>query len=136
MESLGKSVNLAGQAVGAPTGPAVWGMPGTDAQHTFFQWLNQGSDGAPVDFIVCQHADHGWPEHHKSLLANCLAQREALLKGKTYEDALPQCIVAGMPPETARLRARHRLSAGGLPSNLIVLLRLSPFTRGAPMAPS
>src|SRR5690606_38857302 len=56
MESLGKSVDLDGDPIGIPTGPAVWGMPGTDAQHTFFQWLHQSSDGAPVDFIVCQEA--------------------------------------------------------------------------------
>src|SRR5690606_38995289 len=96
MESLGKSVDLAGTPVGVPTGPAVWGMPGTDAQHTFFQWLHQGSDGAPVDFIFCRQADHGWPEHHRRLLANCLAQREALLKGKSYEQALHDCGAQGM----------------------------------------
>lgn len=134
MESLGKSVNLAGEPVGVPTGPAVWGMPGTDAQHTFFQWLHQGSDGAPVDFIVCLDADHGWPEHHKSLLANCLAQREALLKGKPYETALQECLADGAEGERARWLARHRAHAGGRPSNLIVLPRLSPYTLGALLA--
>ncbi|MDS1139982.1 glucose-6-phosphate isomerase [Pusillimonas sp. SM2304] len=134
MESLGKSINLDGQAVGVATGPAVWGMPGTDAQHTFFQWLHQGSDGAPVDFIVCQHADHGWPEHHKSLLANCLAQREALLKGKTYDGALKECLDAGMTQDKAEWLAQHRVHPGGRPSNLIVLPRLSPYTLGALLA--
>ncbi|NYT61648.1 glucose-6-phosphate isomerase [Alcaligenaceae bacterium] len=134
MESLGKSINLDGKAVGAATGPAVWGMPGTDAQHTFFQWLHQGSDGAPVDFIVCEQADHGWPEHHQSLLANCLAQREALLKGKTYEQALQECLADGMPQEKAEWLAKHRVHAGGRPSNLIVLPRLSPYTLGALLA--
>jgi glucose-6-phosphate isomerase len=134
MESLGKSVNVAGDAVGVATGPAVWGMPGTDAQHTFFQWLHQGSDGAPVDFIVCGQADHGWPEHHKSLLANCLAQREALLRGKTYEDALQECLAAGIPQEKSEWLAKHRVHAGGRPSNLIVLPRLSPYTLGALLA--
>ncbi|WP_442594861.1 glucose-6-phosphate isomerase [Parapusillimonas sp. JC17] len=134
MESLGKSVNLAGEAVGVPTGPAVWGMPGTDAQHTFFQWLHQGSEGAPVDFIVCQHADHGWPDHHRSLLANCLAQREALLKGKSYDDALAECLAGGMDPDQAQWLARHRVHPGGRPSTLIVLPRLSPYTLGALLA--
>ncbi len=134
MESLGKSVNLDGEAVGVATGPAVWGMPGTDAQHTFFQWLHQGSDGAPVDFLVCQQADHGWPEHHKSLLANCLAQREALLNGKSYDDALRECLDAGMPQEQAQWLAQHRVHPGGRPSNLIVLPRLSPYTLGALLA--
>ncbi|NYT58684.1 glucose-6-phosphate isomerase [Alcaligenaceae bacterium] len=134
MESLGKSVDLDGQAVEVPTGPAVWGMPGTDAQHTFFQWLHQGSDGAPVDFIVCQHADHGWPEHHTSLLANCLAQREALLQGKSYEAALQECLDSGLSQEKATKVARHRVHPGGRPSNLIVLSRLSPYTLGALLA--
>src|SRR3546814_17240945 len=98
-----------------PTGPAVWGMPGTDAQHTFFQWLHQGTDGAPVDFIVSQDADHGWAEHHQSLLANCLAQREALLNGKTYDEALKECMDAGVPRETAEGLARHRGNPGGRP---------------------
>src|SRR5690606_17288470 len=134
MESLGKSVDLDGRPVDVPTGPAVWGMPGTDAQHTFFQWLHQGSDGAPVDFIVCQQADHGWPEHHTSLLANCLAQREALLQGKSYDAALQECLNAGVPPERAAKVAHHRVHPGGRPSNLIVLSRLSPYTLGALLA--
>ncbi len=134
MESLGKSVDRAGNPVAVPTGPVVWGMPGTDAQHTFFQWLHQGSDGAPVDFIVCQQADHKWPDHHTSLLANCLAQREALLNGKTYEDALRECLDAGVDREQAPWLARHRVHAGGRPSSLIVLPRLSPYTLGALLA--
>lgn len=134
MESLGKSVDLEGNPVRTPTGPAIWGMPGTDAQHTFFQWLHQGSDGAPVDFIVCQHADHGWTEHHQSLLANCLAQREAMLVGKSYEQALEECLNQGHEPEHAQWLARHRVHQGGRPNTLIVLPRLSPYILGALLA--
>lgn len=134
MESLGKSVDIAGDRVSVPTGPAVWGMPGTDAQHTFFQWLHQGSDGAPVDFIVCAQADHGWPHHHRILMANCLAQRQALLRGKSYDEALQECLADGMPLERAQWLARHRLHGGGRPSNLIILQRLSPYTLGALLA--
>jgi glucose-6-phosphate isomerase len=134
MESLGKSVDVDGNAVGVSTGPAVWGIPGTDAQHTFFQWLHQGSDGAPVDFIVCQQADHRWIEHHKSLLANCLAQREALLRGKTYETALEECLAEGMPADKAQWLAKHRVHEGGRPSSLIVLSKLTPYTLGALLA--
>lgn len=134
MESLGKSVILDGSPVGVPTGPAVWGMPGTDAQHTFFQWLHQSSDGAPVDFIVCQNADHGWTGHHQSLLANCLAQREALLRGKSFDAALRETLAEGIEPERAQWLARHRTHPGGRPSNLIVLSRLSPYTLGALLA--
>jgi glucose-6-phosphate isomerase len=134
MESLGKSVGNDGETLAMATGPAVWGMPGTDAQHTFFQWLHQGSDGAPVDFIVCQEADHGWPEHHRSLLANCLAQREALLQGKDYDTALAECLAEGMPPPQARELARHRVHPGGRPSSLIVLPRLTAYSLGALLA--
>lgn len=134
MESLGKSVILNGEPVGVPTGPAVWGMPGTDAQHTFFQWLHQSSDGAPVDFIVCHNADHGWAGHHQSLLANCLAQREALLRGKSFDAALHETLAEGIDPERARWLAQHRTHPGGRPSNLIVLSRLSPYTLGALLA--
>ncbi|PVY67850.1 glucose-6-phosphate isomerase [Pusillimonas noertemannii] len=134
MESLGKSVDLDGDPVHVATGPAVWGMPGTDAQHTFFQWLHQSSDGAPVDFIVCQEAGHHWPEHHRSLLANCLAQREALLQGKSYEEALKECLASGLPQEKAEWLAKHRVHPGGRPSNLIVLPKLTPYTLGALLA--
>lgn len=134
MESLGKSVDLNGNPVAMATGPAVWGMPGTDAQHTFFQWLHQGSDGAPADFIVCQHADHVWPEHHTRLLANCLAQREALLNGKTQAQAYEEGLARGLTVEHAQALAKHCTHPGGRPSNLIVLPQLSPYTLGALLA--
>ncbi len=134
MESLGKSVDFNGEPIGVPTGPAVWGMPGTDAQHTFFQWLHQGTEGAPVDFIVCQEAGHHWPEHHCGLLANCLAQREALLKGKTYDEAYKECLESGIPEEKAQWLAKHRVHPGGRPSTLVVLPKLSPYTLGALIA--
>lgn len=133
MESLGKSVTLDGQPVGVPTGPAVWGMPGTDAQHTFFQWLHQG-EGAPVDFIVCQHADHTWPGHHESLLANCLAQREAMLNGKSQAQALQESLRDGLPEPSAGILAQHRLHKGGRPSSLIVMPKLTPYALGALLA--
>ncbi|MGX9934459.1 glucose-6-phosphate isomerase [Advenella kashmirensis] len=134
MESLGKSVDINGQPITVPTGPAVWGMPGTDAQHTFFQWLHQGSDGAPVDFIACQHEDHAWKEHHIQLLAHCLAQREALMNGKTYEQALRENIQAGMSETDARKLAKHKVHPGGRPSNLIMMPSLTPFSLGALLA--
>ncbi len=134
MESLGKSVDTAGRPVGVPTGPAVWGMPGTDAQHTFFQWLHQGSDGAPVDFIFCRSADHQWPAHHRQLVANCLAQREALMQGKTLAQALAECRAEGLDAAEAARLAPHRVHAGGRPSHLIVLPRLTPYALGALLA--
>ncbi|MEI2415957.1 glucose-6-phosphate isomerase [Orrella sp. JC864] len=134
MESLGKSVNLAGQPVGVPTGPAVWGMPGTDAQHTFYQWLHQGTDGAPVDFIACRHADHNWPDHHQQLLAHCLAQREALLRGKSYEQVRAEMRGSNEDSSYSDWLARHKVYPGGRPSNLIVMQRLTPYSLGALLA--
>lgn len=134
MESLGKSVDVAGNSVEVPTGPVIWGMPGTDAQHTYFQWLHQGSDGAAVDFITCQHADHQWAHHHQSLLANCLAQREAMLRGKSLDEAYKECIKQGYGPETAQWLAKHRTHQGGRPNTLIVLPRLTPYYLGALIA--
>jgi glucose-6-phosphate isomerase len=134
MESLGKSVDVAGRPVGVPTGPAVWGMPGTDAQHTFFQWMHQGSDGAPVDFILCREADHHWPAHHRQLLANCLAQREALMRGKTLAQARAECLAEGMDTARADWLAPHRVHPGGRPNHLIALPRLSPYSLGALLA--
>jgi len=133
MESLGKSVTLDGQPVGVPTGATIWGMPGTDAQHTFFQWLHQG-EGAPVDFIVCQHGDHDWRDHHTQLLANCLAQREALRQGKAAAQAREDGLRAGQDPVQAARLAPHQQCEGGRPSTLIVLPRLTPYALGALLA--
>jgi len=133
MESLGKSVTTRGEPAGVRTGSAIWGMPGTDAQHTFFQWLHQG-EGAPVDFIVCQRGEHAWREHHTLLLANCLAQREALLKGKTHTQAVHEGLHAGLTPKQAEVLASHQQCEGGRPSTLIVLPQLNPYSLGALLA--
>lgn len=134
MESLGKSVDHQGRDIKVATGPVVWGMPGTDAQHTFFQWLHQSSEGAPVDFIVCQKADHQWQQHHKQLLAHCLAQRQALLHGKSTAQAETENRHKGMDSAQAQWLAHHRKQPGGRASNLIVLPQLTPFSLGALLA--
>lgn len=134
MESLGKVATPDGSPVGVPTGPVVWGMPGTDCQHTFFQWLHQDTAGAPVDFIVCEHADHSFDRHHNMLIANCLAQRSALLRGKSYEEALDEIRAQEPDAQRAALLARHCVHPGGRPSNLIMLPRLDAHALGALLA--
>lgn len=134
MESLGKSVDMAGNPVGVPTGPSVWGMPGTDGQHTFFQWLHQGTDGAPVDFIMCREADHQWGEEHAMLLANCLAQRQTLLRGTSIDDDRAGLLAQGMAADKAEWLSRHRKHQGGRPSTLIVLPKLTAHALGALLA--
>ncbi|MGE8657810.1 MAG: glucose-6-phosphate isomerase [Achromobacter sp.] len=134
MESLGKVATADGTPAGVPTGPAVWGMSGTDCQHTFFQWLHQDSAGAPVDFILCEQPDHAYARHHELLIANCLAQRAALLRGKSFEDALAETSQVEPDPARARLLAQHKVHPGGRPSSLIVLPRLEAYTLGALLA--
>ena len=121
MESLGKRVAGDGQAVGVPSAPIIWGMPGTDGQHTtFFQWLHQSENGAPVDFIASLQGCPDNLDAHRMLLANCLAQRQALLRGKSLEQALLD--VAHIDDRERALRlARHMVHPGGRPSSLIVL---------------
>lgn len=134
MESLGKAATADGSAPGLPTSPVVWGMTGTDSQHTFFQWLHQDAEGAPVDFILCRQPEHGHARNHRILLANCLAQRAALLTGKTYEEALRETQRTESDPALAATLARHRVHPGGRPSTLIVLPRLTPHALGALLA--
>jgi glucose-6-phosphate isomerase len=134
MESLGKSAQRDNTPLDLPSSPVVWGMPGTDAQHTFFQWLHQDAKGAPVDFILCAKPDHRHARHHRLLIANCLAQRAALLEGKSYEQALAQVQRTVSDPKLADELARHRVHPGGRPSTLIVLPRLDAAHLGATLA--
>jgi glucose-6-phosphate isomerase len=134
MESLGKSATADGSPAGVPTSPVVWGMTGTDSQHTFFQWMHQDAQGTPVDFIVCRQPDHGYEKHHRILLANCLAQRAALLTGKSYDEALSETQRTESDPAQAALLAHHRVHPGGRPSTLIVLPKLTARTLGALLA--
>ena len=115
MESNGKSVTRAGEAVHWPTAPTVWGEPGSNGQHAFFQLLRQGTQIIPVEFIAVHQEEHTWPEHHTLLLANALAQAQALMLGHDHPD--PQ-----------------RRMAGGRPSTFMVLPGLTPRTLGALLA--
>lgn len=120
MESNGKTVNQSGQPLAYATAPALWGFPGTDSQHTFFQWLHQGSDIAPVEFILCLHPEHDHRAHHRWLVANCLAQRELLARGHA--------------PALDAAASRQVLHPGGRPSLLTVLPRLDAHHLGALLA--
>ena len=118
MESLGKRVAGDGQAVGVPSAPIIWGMPGTDGQHTFFQWLHQSENGAPVDFIASLQGCPDNPDAHRMLLANCRRSARPLLRGKSLEQALLD--VAHIDDRERALRlARHMVHPGGRPSSLI-----------------
>ncbi len=131
MESNGKSVTLEGGPVPTPTGPLVWGEPGTNGQHAFFQLLHQGTDVIPVEFLAAANGHE--PElkhHHDLLLANCLAQSEALMKGRTLEEARSQMLAGGMAPAKVEKIAPHRVFSGNRPSLTILYRSLDPGTLG------
>ncbi|TPJ44797.1 glucose-6-phosphate isomerase [Mesorhizobium sp. B2-5-13] len=131
MESNGKSVTLEGTAVTTPTGPLVWGEPGTNGQHAFFQLLHQGTDLIPVEFLAAAVGHEPDLKHqHDLLLANCLAQSEALMKGRTLEEARAQMLAKGMKPADVDRIAPHRVFSGNRPSVTILYRKLDPRTFG------
>ncbi|TPO07603.1 glucose-6-phosphate isomerase [Mesorhizobium sp. B1-1-5] len=131
MESNGKSVTLDGTAVATPTGPLVWGEPGTNGQHAFFQLLHQGTDFIPVEFLAAAVGHEPELKHqHDLLLANCLAQSEAFMKGRTLEEARAQMLAKGMNPADVDRIAPHRVFSGNRPSLTILYRKLDPRTLG------
>ncbi len=131
MESNGKRVDRSGGPVDYTTGPVIWGAPGTNGQHAFFQHLHQGTQVTPCDFIVAADSDWRMPGHHEILLANCIAQTEALLRGKTTEEARAELDAPGVDASEADKLAMHRSFPGNRPSNTILAPRLDPRTIGA-----
>lgn len=134
MESNGKGVTCDGQGVEWNTGPVVWGEPGTNGQHAFFQLLHQGTRLVPVDFLVPVRSHYPLGDHHEILLANCLAQGEALMCGRTETEARRQMQDQGVDGETVERLAAHRVFSGNRPSNLLMFDRLTPRTLGVLLA--
>jgi len=134
MESNGKGVTREGLAVQYATGPVVWGEPGTDGQHAFYQLIHQGTQLIPADFIGAVHSHHELGDHHLKLMANFFAQTEALMRGRTYDEALNELLTAGMDEERARWLAQHRTFPGNRPTNTLLMERLTPHTLGALIA--
>ena len=130
MESNGKRVDLDGAGVAVETSPLLFGEPGTNGQHAFYQFLHQGTDITPCDFLVAAEGHDGLPEHHNQLLANCLAQTEALMWGKNEEEARAELISGGMAAEAADALAPHKTFPGDRPSNTILYRRLDPSVLG------
>ena len=122
MESNGKHVTLAGDPVGVDTGPIYWGEPGTNGQHSFYQLIHQGTRLIPCDFIAFAHALRPLGRHHDMLLANVIAQGEALAFGKTLEQVRAEGIAEWLAP--------HRVFEGNRPSNTILAERLTPEALG------
>jgi len=134
MESNGKSVTRDGEPVDTPTCPVIWGEPGTNGQHAFFQLLHQGTDVIPVDFIAALKASHGLDDHHRLLLANCIAQSKALMVGKCAEEVRAELTAQGLSGEALEALVPHRVFPGNRPSNTLLLPELSPRALGALIA--
>jgi glucose-6-phosphate isomerase len=126
MESNGKHVTLAGTPVAAETGPIYWGEPGTNGQHSFYQLIHQGTRLVPCDFLTFVDALNPLGRHHDILVANVLAQAEALAFGKTAEEVRAEGTPDWLVP--------HRVFEGNRPSNMILAQRLTPAALGALVA--
>lgn len=142
MESNGKYVTTDGKNVNYNTGPIVWGEPGTNGQHAFYQLIHQGTRLIPADFIAPvntlnpgeKYTASGNPLHHLLLLSNFLAQTEALAKGKSREKAEAELKAKNMSPEQITKILPHKVFEGNRPTNSIVLDKVTPFNLGALIA--
>lgn len=136
MESNGKSVTHAGASVGYSTGPIVWGEPGTNGQHAFYQLIHQGTRLIPADFIapVKTHNPISDGVHHRILLANFVAQTEALLRGKSESAARAELEQQQLPADQLTRLLPHKVFSGNRPTNTILVHKLTPFTLGALIA--
>jgi glucose-6-phosphate isomerase len=134
MESNGKCVDLDGDSLPFATSPVVWGEPGTNGQHAYFQMLHQGTDVIPLEFIAVREPTHPYADLQTKLLANCLAQSQALMLGKQTEDALGEKAPTASRELDAQTIARHRTFPGNRPSTTFVLKRLDPHSLGALVA--
>ena len=134
MESNGKQVDLDGQPLPYATSPVVWGEPGTNGQHAYFQMLHQGTDVIPVEFIAVKTPTHPYPDLQAKALANCLAQGAALMLGKTTEAALAEAAPTASASLGKLKLAQHRTFPGNRPSTTLLLDRLTPSALGALIA--
>lgn len=142
MESNGKGVDLDGNALALGTSPVVWGEAGTNGQHAYFQMLHQGTDVIPVEFIAVKRPNHGasgelaekLADQHRKLLANCLAQSQALMQGKTAAEALTEKAPTASATLDRDVLSRHRSFPGNRPSTTLVLDALTPRSLGALIA--
>ncbi len=131
MESNGKGVTIDGTPVEGQSGPVVWGEPGTNGQHAFYQLIHQGTSVIPAEFMVAAKGFEPNLRHqHELLIANCLAQSAALMKGRTLGEAKAQLLKSGMDEAKADHIAPHRVFTGNRPSITFVYDQLTPFALG------
>lgn len=134
MESNGKSVTIDGSKVNYNTGPVIWGGVGTNGQHAFHQLLHQGTHFSPCDFIMPMNSHNPIDNFHAMLVSNCLSQSQALLQGKSEEDAIAELTAGGMSKAEAMVLAPHKVIPGNRPSNTIYFPKSTPQVVGALIA--
>ena len=134
MESNGKRVTRDGETIPYVTGPVVWGQPGTDAQHSFFQLIHQGTRLIPVDFILPLRSHYQLGDHQAKLVANCLAQAQALMQGRTEDEARSELEGSGLAEDIVEMLLAHRVFPGNRPSNMLLVDQLTPHALGALIA--
>jgi glucose-6-phosphate isomerase len=134
MESNGKGVTRDGSPVGVSTGPVIWGQPGTNGQHAFYQLIHQGNKMVPCDFLAAANSHNPLGEHHPILLSNFLAQTEALMKGKTTSEARAELEAQGVAGAQLEKLAMARTFPGNRPTNSFLYPKLTPSVLGALIA--
>jgi glucose-6-phosphate isomerase len=134
MESNGKFLRKDGERVDYQTGPIIWGEPGTNGQHSFYQLIHQGTKLIPADFMAPAQSHNPIGDHHRMLLSNFFAQTEALMVGKTYDEALAELKAAGVPEAEAKRLAPHKVFEGNRPTNSILFKKLTPHALGSLVA--
>jgi glucose-6-phosphate isomerase len=134
MESNGKSVNRSGEKVNYQTGPVIWGEPGTNGQHAFYQLIHQGTKLIPCDFMAPANSHNPLGDHHKMLLSNFFAQTEALMNGKSVEEATAELIKAGKSQEEIDFLVPFKVFEGNRPTNSFLFKKLTPKVLGSLIA--
>ena len=130
MESNGKSIDRNGEEVEYSTGPIIWGEPGTNGQHAFYQLIHQGTPLIPCDFIGVAQSHNPIGDHHQKLMSNFFAQTEALMNGKTEEEATLELEKAGMNNEAISKLLPYKVFAGNKPTNSFLIKKITPFSLG------
>ncbi len=134
MESNGKNVTRGGEKANYQTGPIIWGEPGTNGQHAFYQLIHQGTKLIPADFIAPAQSHNPVGEHHKMLLSNFFAQTEALMNGKTYDEVAAELSKAGKSTEEIDFLAPFKVFEGNRPTNSILAKKITPRVLGSLIA--
>ena len=134
MESNGKYIDRSGRRVGYSTGPVIWGQPGTNGQHAFYQLIHQGTKLIPTDFLAASEGQYGLEDHHRKLLSNFFAQTQALMQGRSVKEAREELKGKGLSEEQKELLLSHKVFEGNRPSNSLLYKQLTPRTLGSIVA--